>query len=60
MAREKSNYQFKIDDKVRLLDSNAKGTIEKIEKNIATINYGIFIAKADIKQLELVQKSKKK
>ncbi len=60
VAREKSNYQFKIDDKVRLLDSNAKGTIEKIEKNIATINYGIFIAKADIKQLELVQKSKKK
>ncbi len=60
VAREKSNYQFKIDDKVRLFDSNAKGTIEKIEKNIATINYGIFIAKANVKQLELVQKSKKK
>ena len=60
VAHEKSNYQFKIDDKVRLFDSNAKGTIEKIEKNIATINYGIFMAKADVKQLELVQRSKKK
>ena len=59
-AHEKSNYQFKIDDRVRLFDSNAKGTIEKIEKNVATINYGVFIAKADVKQLELVQKSKKK
>ena len=60
VAREKSNYQFKIDDKVRLFDSNAMGTIEKIEKNIATINYGFFIAKTDVKKLELVQKSKKK
>ena len=60
VAHEKSNYQFKIEDKVRLFDSNAKGIIEKIEKNIATINYGVFIAKADVKQLELVQKAKKK
>jgi DNA mismatch repair protein MutS2 len=59
-AHEKSNYQFKIDDRVRLFDSNAKGTIEKIEKNIATINYGVFMAKTDVKKLELVQKSKKK
>ncbi|RUA08699.1 MAG: DNA mismatch repair protein MutS [Flavobacteriia bacterium] len=51
----KTDYQFKIDDRVRLIDGNAKGTIEKIEKNIATINYGIFTAKADLKQLELVQ-----
>ena len=43
-----------------MFDSNAKGTIEKIEKNIATINYGVFMAKADLKQLELVQKSKRK
>jgi len=60
MAREKSNYQFQINDKVRLFDGNAKGTIEKIEKKIATINYGFFTAKANIDQLELVQSSKKK
>ncbi len=51
----KTDYQFKVDDRVRLIDGNAKGTIEKIEKNIATINYGLFTAKADLKQLELVQ-----
>ncbi len=60
LAREKSNYQFKVNDNVRLFDTKAKGVIEKIEKNIATINYGVFMAKTDVKQLELVQKSKKK
>ncbi|MCF6297785.1 MAG: DNA mismatch repair protein MutS [Flavobacteriaceae bacterium] len=59
IAREKSNYKFKINDRVRLFEGNAKGTIEKIEKDIVTINYGIFIAKANINQLELVQAAKK-
>lgn len=59
IEHEKSNYQFKVNDRVRLFDGNAKGTIEKIEKNIATINYGIFTAKTNIDQLELVQKAKK-
>ena len=44
---------------VRLKEGNAKGTIEKLEKNIATINYGMFTAKTDIDQLELVKKAKK-
>ncbi len=57
IAREKSNYEFQINDKVRLFDGNAKGTIEKIEKKIATINYGFFTAKANLDQLELVQSS---
>jgi DNA mismatch repair protein MutS2 len=60
IAREKSNYKFKVDDKVRLFDSNAKGTIEKIEKNTAIINYGFFTAKTNVKNLELVKSSKNK
>ena len=52
-------YTFKVNDIVRLKEGNAKGSIEKIEKNIATINYGIFTAKTDLDQLELVQKGKK-
>jgi DNA mismatch repair protein MutS2 len=63
IVREKAilveGYEFQINDRVRLIDGNAKGTIEKIEKNIATINYGFFIAKTDINQLELVQKAKR-
>ena len=52
-------YQYQINDVVRLKDGNAKGTIEKIEKDIATINYGIFTAKTDVDQLELVKKAGK-
>jgi len=59
IEREKADYQFKINDRVRLFDGNAKGTIEKIEKNIATINYGFFTAKTNVDQLELVQAAKK-
>lgn len=59
IAREKACYQFKIDDRVRMIDGNAKGTIEKIEKNIVTINYGFFTAKTNVDQLELVQAAKK-
>jgi len=63
IEREKAiiieGYEFQINDRVRLIDGNAKGTIDKIEKNIATINYGIFTAKTNINQLELVQKARK-
>ena len=42
-----------------MIEGTAKGTIEKIEKNIATINYGMFTAKTNVDQLELVEPSKK-
>lgn len=61
IEREKAividGYEFQVDDRVRLIDGNAKGTIDKIEKNIATINYGFFTAKTNINQLELVQRA---
>lgn len=56
---KKMNYQFNIHDQVRLFDGQACGTIDKIEKNIATVNYGLFTTKVNIDQLELVQKAKK-
>ena len=63
VEREKAifikDYQFQINDTVRLKEGNAKGTIEKLEKNTAIINYGLFTAKTDVAQLELVRKAKK-
>lgn len=63
IEREKAiyikDYEFQINDTVRLKDGHAKGTVEKIEKNTATINYGMFTAKSDIAQLELVKRAKK-
>jgi len=56
----KSNYIYKINDRVRLIDGRAVGTIDKIEKNIATINYGMFTTKANTNKLELVESSRKK
>lgn len=58
IAAENSDYQFKINDTIRLIDGTAKGTIEKIEKNIATINYGVFTAKTNVDQLELVKSAR--
>ena len=59
IAKAKSEYIFKINDRVRLVDGNAVGTIEKIEKNKAFINYGIFTTEASFDKLEFVEKSKK-
>ena len=59
IAKQKADYTFKIKDKVRIIDSNSIGTIEKIEKNSAFINYGIFTTKTTLQKLELVQPVKK-
>jgi len=54
----KDNYNYKLNDKVRLIDGRAVGTIDKIEKNIATVNYGLFTTKANTSKLELVEAAK--
>ena len=54
----KANYNYKLNDKVRLIDGRAVGTIDKIEKNIATVNYGLFTTKANTSKLELVEAAK--
>jgi DNA mismatch repair protein MutS2 len=59
IAKQKANYVFKINDKVRITDSNSCGIIEKIEKNNAFINYGVFTTKTTLNKLELVEAAKK-
>ena len=58
IAKQKANYVFKINDRVRIIDSNSIGTIEKINKNNIIINYGIFTTKTTSSKLELVEKAK--
>ena len=58
IAKAKTDYQFKINDRVRLFDGRAVGTIDKIEKNIVTVNYGLFTTKTSSSKLELVESSK--
>lgn len=60
IAKQKADYVFKINDKVRIIDTNSCGTIDKIEKNNAFINFGIFTTKTSLNKLELVESSKKK
>jgi len=57
-AKLKSEYKFNVGDKVRLENSRSNGTIEKIEKQTAFVNYGLFMTKVNIEKLELVERKK--
>jgi DNA mismatch repair protein MutS2 len=46
---------LKIGDTVRMTDGKATGTIEKITKNKATVNYGVFTSQVSLEQLEFVK-----
>ena len=52
---EKPKVTLKVGDRVRMNDGKAIGTIDKIEKNKATVNYGIFTSIVSIDQLEYIQ-----
>ena len=54
---EKPVVVLKVGDRVRMKDGKAIGTIEKIEKNKVSVNYGVFISKTNIESLEYVQPS---
>ena len=45
---------LKIGDRVRMYDGKAIGTIDKIEKNKAVVNYGVFTSNVSMEALELV------
>ncbi|MFX0556911.1 endonuclease MutS2 [Maribacter sp. CXY002] len=47
---------FKVGDRVRLKDGKAVGSIDKLEKNKAIVNYGLFTTNVGIEQLDLVEK----
>jgi DNA mismatch repair protein MutS2 len=46
---------LKVGDRVRMFDGKAIGTIDKIEKDKAVVNYGVFTSKVSIEALEFVQ-----
>jgi len=56
---EKPKPILKVGDRVRMFDGKAVGSIDNIEKNKATVNYGMFTSKVSLELLELVENGKK-
>lgn len=56
---EKPKPILKVGDRVRMLEGRSVGSIDAIEKNKATVNYGIFTSKVSLDELELVEAVKK-
>jgi DNA mismatch repair protein MutS2 len=50
----KPKVELKVGDKVRLEDSRSVGTIDKIERNKAIVNYGTFTTEVDLIRLDIV------
>ena len=59
IAKQRADYVFKTNDKVRIIGSNSCGLIDKIEKKNVFINYGIFTTKTTLNKVELVEAAKK-
>ncbi|SFJ49858.1 endonuclease MutS2 [Myroides guanonis] len=57
-AQNKPKFELKVGDRVRMNDGKAVGTIDAIEKNRATVNYGFFVSKVNIDELEMVERKK--
>lgn len=49
---------LKIGDRVRMHDGRAVGSIDDIEKNKATVNYGLFTTNVSVDLLELIEAKK--
>ena len=56
---EKPKVVLKIGDRVRMFDGKAVGTIDKLEKNKAVVNYGVFTSNVSLDVLEFVERPKK-
>ncbi len=56
---EKPRPILKVGDRVRMFDGKAVGSIDTIERNKATVNYGLFTSKVGLELLELVEAVKK-
>ena len=50
----KSKVNLKVGDRVRMTDGNAIGTIDKLEKKKAFVNYGSFTTNVNISKLEKI------
>ena len=55
---EKPKPILKVGDRVRMHDGKAVGSIDVIEKNKATVNYGLFTTNVSVDLLELVETKK--
>lgn len=55
---EKPKPILKVGDRVRMYDGKAIGSIDKIEKNKAVVNYGIFTSTVTLEALEFVESKK--
>ena len=56
---EKPKPVLKVGDRVRMFDGKSIGTIDKIEKNKALVNYGVFTSTVNLEALEFVESKKK-
>lgn len=56
---DKPKPVLKVGDRVRMFDGKAIGTIDKIEKNKALVNYGVFTSTVNLEALEFVESKKK-
>ncbi len=56
---QKPKVTIKLGDRVRMIDGKSIGTIDKIEKGKAVVNYGIFTTNVALDQLEFVERKKK-
>lgn len=56
---EKPRPILKVGDRVRMFDGKAVGSIDAIERNKATVNYGLFTSKVGLELLEFVEAVKK-
>ncbi len=54
----KPRPMFKIGDRVRLIDGKAVGSIDRLEKDKAIVNYGVFTTNVSVDKLELVETKK--
>ncbi len=54
--KNKPRPVFKIGDRVRMMDGKAVGSIDKLEKSKAVVNYGMFTTNVSVDQLELVER----
>ncbi len=59
IIEQKPKIALKLGDRVRMIDGKSIGTIDKIEKEKAVVNYGIFTTNVALDQLEFVERKKK-
>ena len=56
IIKPKPKRKLVVGDSVRLEDGKTVGTIDKIEKNKAVVNYGLFTTSVNVNRLEYVSK----